>query len=183
MSRLSQTLRGLVRGHSLRTTSSASRPAVGAIARATATVLESLERRTLMSAGALDTSWGGTGVVSTNFPGAASDVAHDMTTLSNGDLLALGTSDGTIVLTKYDPAGHIFSSWGNAGRVTITPSQLGSASELALDDAGRIIVAGASSAGKISVLRLNANGTTDAGFGSGGVATLNRAGSATADVA
>src|SRR5438309_1540395 len=99
MSRLSQTLRGLVRGHSFDASIQTSAPtARDVIARAVAMTLEDLEPRRLMSAGQLDTTYGSGGIAHTDFPGvAATDSAARLVSLTDG-LLAIGTSNGQPLL-------------------------------------------------------------------------------------
>ena len=89
---------------------------------------------------------------------------------SDGKILAVGAAqDGTVVLYRYDSAGVPDPAFGTNGKATVTLGanasvQLARTPAIALQSDGRIIVAARSSDDQ-AVMRFNADGTLDTGFG------------------
>lgn len=162
-------------------------------ARVRSRMVESLERRTLMSAGPLDpvageldTTWGGgDGVVTTAFGGTFDvDEALAMAVDDEGRIVSVGqSSDGSrhrlVVSRHYGAddarAGELDTSFGGTGTKVIDfgdgLSAIGRA--VAVDGAGRVVIAGqrgvaadVTPAGdRLFVLRLDDNGQLDSSFG------------------
>src|SRR5262249_12637705 len=81
--------------------------------------------------------------------------------------------DGKIVLAgdnlqRFNADGSVDTSFGSAGQASLANPADG----VALDSAGRIVVASAIAAATGSVARFNADGTVDPTFGSGGQVAL-----------
>jgi uncharacterized delta-60 repeat protein len=153
--------------------------------------LESLEPRTLLSAGALDPTFGVDGLVLTGFPSPG-------TADYDGYPLAIGTqTDGKVVtagcsyqpdtgfdfaLTRYNSDGTLDASFGGAGKLT---THFGFSSDhaysIALQADGKIVVAGlsvqAGSGVDFAVARYNTDGTLDTSFSGDGKLTTDFAGS------
>ena len=133
------------------------------------------------SAGTLDTTFGVNGVVIPTFGASGPDVFESIVQLDNGQLLVTGSRDdgsqNDIILLRYSADGVIDTTFGTNGVVT-TPigSNYSLAYGLAVQDSGKIIVAGSTDAGSnndIVVIRYLSNGTLDPDFGTGGVTTLD----------
>ena len=124
------------------------------------------------TAGALDGTFGHGGIVSTDL-GSPSAAALQ----SNGDIVvAMGTSPGA-GLVRYLPNGARDTSFGQGGFAALPDTGISSfAPRLAVQCDDKIVLAGEATSANgtgssFGVVRLNANGTVDTGFGSGGVAT------------
>lgn len=152
--------------------------------------LESLEGRSLLAAGALDTTFGGTGMVTTQVgysqfgESSGAVVQPDDKVVVAGASRTSPSSALSLTLVRYNTDGTIDTSFGSSGIVKTTLP--GSSSTLtpdgiALQPDGKIVVAatGYSQASKNAsytysfvVARYNANGTLDTAFGSGGLAKV-----------
>jgi uncharacterized delta-60 repeat protein len=128
--------------------------------------------------GSLDTSFNGTGKVTTAI-GPASDGADALAVQPDGKLVAAGFSwngsDWDFALVRYNPDGSLDTSLNGTGKVT-TPigfsNDVGDA--LALQPDGKLVVAGYSSIGPnvFSLVRYNPDGSLDTSFnGTGKVMT------------
>lgn len=130
--------------------------------------------------GVLDTSLGGTGMVSTSI-GSGGDAAQAVRIQSDGKIVVAGYSAiGTtldISLVRYNTNGSLDFSFGTFGRVTTDfgNGNAGVGYGLAIQPDGRIIVAGAAIIPDViggsqyfALARYNTNGVLDASFGSGG---------------
>ncbi len=153
--------------------------------RAAAVLFEPVERRMLMSAaGTLDTTFGGNGVVDTT-PNLTTGAEGDAVTVqSNGDLVVVGqrvpvgnrntedhyTGPDETVALRYLPSGALDPTFGDAGLVQNIGAQQANAVVQASD--GKLLVAG-SSGNNLYVTRLNADGSTDTTFGTGGATTID----------
>jgi uncharacterized delta-60 repeat protein len=138
----------------------------------------------LEATGAVDTSFGSGGKVSINIAGRA-DLASSALLQSDGRIVVAGRvgADGgaapDVGLVRVNANGMPDTSFGAAGTgiVRIDWSGNGDADEatgLALQADGKIVVAALVRIGGVyrhALGRLNADGTTDMGFGSGGLAT------------
>lgn len=140
--------------------------------------LEQMESRTLLSAGALDTTFGGgTGMVLTDFAGGL-DQAYAMVTLDDGKMLVAGRAsngfDLDFALARYNADGSLDTTFGVNGLVT---TNLGSTQDIAYAMAvqadGKIVLAGQTQRDATSfdfaLVRYDADGSLDGSFGTGGV--------------
>jgi uncharacterized delta-60 repeat protein len=135
--------------------------------------------------GSLDTTFNGDGALTTGI-GASDDRAYSVTVQPDGKVLVAGIShDGTdydFALARYNTNGSLDTSFAGDGTLTtaITPMDDSARSVLVQAD-GKIVVAGYAytewSHTDLALARYNADGTPDAGFGSGGIVTTGLVGS------
>jgi uncharacterized delta-60 repeat protein len=133
--------------------------------------------------GSLDTSFGTSGVVTTDFNRKA-DQARDLTIdPATGDIVAAGDAQvSDFGLARYSPNGQLRSTFGSGGKVVT--DMLGNADYgvgVAIQWDGKIVVAGmaGNSSGNtdFGVVRYNTNGALDTTFGTQGRVTKDFAGS------
>jgi uncharacterized delta-60 repeat protein len=145
--------------------------------------LEALEDRCLLSAGALDPTFGnGAGYVTTS-TSSLNDGAHRALIQPDGKIVAVGSaqtsnSPSTVyefAVERYNPDGSLDTSFGSGG-IAIGPTgaigpyaalypQAGTAND------GKIVQEGNNFTGTVIVARYNANGSLDTTFGTGGEVT------------
>ncbi|MEY2514316.1 MAG: hypothetical protein QOJ89_1674, partial [bacterium] len=126
--------------------------------------------------GSPDASFAGDGAQTTEFAGAGADEAAALAIGSDGSIVAAGSSDddegfettgtGDLVLARYAADGAPRPTFSGDG--VVTDDRVQGASAVALQPDGRIVAAGRSG-GDLAVVRYNADGTRDAGFGSAGI--------------
>lgn len=133
--------------------------------------IERLEDRTLLSAGALDLSFGTAGLVSTDLFGG-DDHVGSMAIQDDGKILVAGTTGphgGTdMFVTRYEADGTLDTSFGVNGVVVANLSSNDVAYSLAIQDDGKIVVAGSTStpaqfSARSAFLRFNTDGSLDDG--------------------
>lgn len=127
--------------------------------------------------GTLDTSFNGTGFAITQVSPWL-DGIHAMALQPDGKIVVAGTASdnsGTnddMVVARYTSAGVLDTGFnGNGIHIVNTGTGPALASAVLLQPDGRIVVAGSQISGlanDFAVIRLNADGTLDAGFGNGG---------------
>lgn len=119
------------------------------------------------SDGALDTSFGGSGVVTTaGFPGNGDCVAHAVAVQPDGKIVAAGSANGTtyFALTRYDADGNLDASFGVGGRVSAAvPYSTSGAYGLVLQPDGKLLAAG-NVDGNFAVYRFDAAGNLETIF-------------------
>jgi uncharacterized delta-60 repeat protein len=137
--------------------------------------------------GSLDTTFGTGGKVITTV-GAWDDVAHSLAIQSDGKIVVAGSSANGInnstnddfAVARYNSDGSLDSSFGGTGIVKTALSPLiDVANNVNIQPDGKIIVTG--SAGysfpdgnsDVTILRYNADGSLDNGFGNGGKVITN----------
>ena len=125
------------------------------------------------TAGTLDPTFGKNGIVLTNqgFPAAA-------VLQSNGDIVvAVGSGSPGSGLARFLPNGARDTTFGNGGFAALPNLGIPSVHPgLAVQSDGKLVWAGEATASNgtgstFAVVRFNANGTLDQGFGAGGLAT------------
>ncbi|HJY59568.1 MAG TPA: hypothetical protein VJ418_24575 [Streptosporangiaceae bacterium] len=125
------------------------------------------------TAGTLDHTFGKNGIVLTNqgFPAAA-------VLQSNGDIVvAVGSGSPGSGLARFLPNGARDTTFGNGGFAALPNLGIPSVHPgLAVQSDGKLVWAGEATASNgtgstFAVVRFNANGTLDQGFGAGGLAT------------
>jgi len=123
--------------------------------------------------GSLDTSFGGTGIVSV--PGSPSGVfgieaITDIAIQTDGKILAAVSDSESNMLARFNPDGSLDPGFGAGGIVTVTPGNGLRHPGMALAADGRIVTAAVySDAGTYLVVhRFLADGTLDAGFDADG---------------
>ena len=127
--------------------------------------------------GSLDSSFGEGGKQTTEFSGFE-DMALGMAIQPDNKIVLAGTSrsaDGQahseFALARYNPDGSLDASFGAGGKVTTDIAGLSDfAHAVALQPDGKIVVAGdcVTTAAAGALVRYNADGSLDAGFGAGG---------------
>ena len=129
--------------------------------------------------GSLDTSFGenANGIVTTGV-GSDHDVANSVALQTDGRIVVAGYSminnQEEFALARYRSNGRIDSSFGTNGVETTPIGTSASAATVAIRSDGTIIAAGTSNDGmhaRFTVACYNANGSVNASFGTGGVAT------------
>ncbi len=143
--------------------------------------VELLEGRTLLNAGALDTSFGGTGMVATQIQlvskSFAVAVQPDLKVVVAG-FSASASTPTHFTIVRYNPNGTLDTSFGSGGVAVIplSTTEDDGADAVAIQPNGQIVVAGwadvdGQKSGEYAVdwavVRLNANGTLDTTFGGG----------------
>ncbi len=164
---------------------------------------ETLETRTLLAAGVLDTSLNETGWVLNSQITTAYDQSFAVASVTGNKTIVAGRSWDTTqtgqprhaALAKYNEDGSFDTEFGIAGKVTYSFGSVLESNNLfvpintiwdvAVDSSQRLVVVGESAFNTVDgngslingmrgfVARLNANGTLDTTFGSGGVHFLN----------
>ena len=120
--------------------------------------------------GSLDTSFGTSGKVLTNFNN--STAAYDLAIQSDGKIVAVGTSTTTFLyfaLAKYNTDGSLDATFGTSGKVVINFASHASARGVAIQSDGKIVAVGTSSSQGFTVVRCNIDGSLDPTFGSNGI--------------
>ncbi|MFE2913984.1 calcium-binding protein [Kitasatospora indigofera] len=122
--------------------------------------------------GDLDAGFGTGGKVATDF-GGSGDEARALAVQPDGRIVAAGVKDGDFALARYNADGSLDAGFGAGGKVTTDFDGGGDAANgVAVQADGRIVAVGVSesSAGGnfFSLVRYNADGSLDAGFGTGG---------------
>ena len=120
--------------------------------------------------GTLDSTFGGTGIVLTDFGGLSVAGARAVAIQSDGRILVAGRagseSNGRVGMARYNTNGTLDGTFGNSGVLTLEFSNPdgGAAQGLAIQADGRIIIVG-STGSDWAIARLNTNGTLDTTFG------------------
>ncbi len=125
--------------------------------------------------GNLDPSFGGDGTVITDF-GAGLATARAVVIQPDGRILVVGDVGADFALARYEANGTLDGSFGSGGITTAdaTGGDIGHAVALLSD--GRFLVAGGGATGiekDFCLVRFEANGSVDGGFGSGGHVTTD----------
>src|SRR5688500_9093249 len=135
-------------------------------------VLEALERRQLLAAGDLDTTFGTGGVVLTTSEGPGFSELHDSVVLGNGKVIAVGISGDDFIVARYDAAGKLDPAFGTAGFVRTDFGYKENANAVAIQADGKIVVAGERNGvwpdRQIALARYNTDGSLDTTFGGTG---------------
>ncbi|WP_405888775.1 calcium-binding protein [Streptomyces sp. NBC_01136] len=128
--------------------------------------------------GHLDTTFGGTGKVLTAFAEGA--IGNDMALQPDGRIVVAGYTGSTrmdFALARYNTDGSLDTGFGTGGRVSTDFGDYDFANGVAVQSDGRIVAAGSTDA-DFALARYNANGSLDAGFGTGGRVTTDFGGTA-----
>lgn len=127
--------------------------------------------------GTLDTTFGSKGKVTTDLGNTS--WAFAMAVDGSGRTVVAGYTGGNVAaLVRYTASGALDTTFGSGGKL-VTGIHLANQTRLdsiALQTDGKIVLAGttidpATSTPEFVVARFNSNGTTDTGFGSGGLVT------------
>jgi uncharacterized delta-60 repeat protein len=133
-------------------------------------VLEPMEDRSLMTAGSLDASFGNGGWIIPPSTATIPTVVQPW----NGDIIEAGSASGGFAVYRFNPNGTLDTTFGVGGIATIKvgagPDQL-----VVNPTTQQIYVVGQEGSGlneDYFASRLNANGTLDTTFGTGGTVTV-----------
>jgi uncharacterized delta-60 repeat protein len=124
--------------------------------------------------GSLDTTFGSAGKTTVDFGG--DDDGEAATLTPDGHILIAGSTTasggGDVAVTQLNPDGSLDTTFGTRGTATVDFGGSDLASSILRDSAGRIVVAGQTSAGTgggdFAVARLTAAGALDPSFGTAG---------------
>jgi len=131
-------------------------------------------------AGELDRTFGSEGVVITDF-GGRHDQVNALAVQPDGKIVAVGRSDAPVevefaaALARYDVAGALDGTFGDGGRVLLTAVNGSEATAVVLASQGNILVGGTVATPNPEpwlLVRFDASGRLDHGFGSGGIVQL-----------
>ena len=153
--------------------------------------LDPLEGRALLSAGSLDTSFGGTGMVAATYGGKVAQ-SEAVAAQPDGKVVVVGYSQsttpnsagtGTFTVVRYNANGSLDTSFGSGGIdvIPIAGENYGAqAYAVAIQPDGKILVAGYAATydkkeadyySDWAIVRLNTNGSLDTSFGTKGCVT------------
>ncbi|MBK8464799.1 MAG: proprotein convertase P-domain-containing protein [Chloracidobacterium sp.] len=125
--------------------------------------------------GSLDTSFNGTGTVTTIFPGDRA-IANSIALQADGKIVAAGeyspSSTWGFALARYNTDGTLDTSFGANGRVVTPIDTQATANAVAVQSDGKIVAAGGSGNVfdyRVTVVRYNTDGTIDTTFGGTGI--------------
>ncbi|MFD9336800.1 calcium-binding protein [Streptomyces sp. NPDC060028] len=129
--------------------------------------------------GSLDPSLGGDGAVVAGFtpasPQDAGGVARGMALQPDGKIVAVGYVGNTafdIGVARYNANGSLDTTFSGDGMVTADFGGTEFGNAVAVQPDGKIVAAGSGGAG-FALLRYNADGSPDSGFGAGGRTSVN----------
>ena len=139
--------------------------------------------------GDLDPTFGRGGAVTTDFTGS-NDIANAATLQGDGKIVTAGirfvgisAATGDFLVARYNADGTLDKTFGQRGSVVTDFGMTESASAVAIQPDGKIVVAGGTFPtfvfqGFYALARYNPNGSLDTGFGNGGpvVTTFNSEG-------
>ena len=135
----------------------------------------------LTSTGSLDSGFGTGGVVTIGDSG--SQDASSIQVTSDGGYIVAGSTDangGDMYIAKLTSTGSLDSGFGTGGVVTIGDGEIQSAQSILTTSGGGYIVAGNYkdvNGSDIYIVKLNADGSLNTGFGTGGGVTFGGSGS------
>ena len=127
------------------------------------------------AAGTLDATFDGDGVATTSFGSTTDAIANGVAIASDGKVVAGGSAGSRMAVARYKTGGGLDQTFSGDGKQTIAFTGLSvTADAVAIQGDGKIVLAGTlfNQAGEsFAVARLNADGTLDQGFGTGGRVT------------
>lgn len=136
----------------------------------------------ITSAGALDTSFGSSGVKSVS-TSSSHDVAHRSVIDSSGYIVTSGIANQDWAVTRLSSSGSLDATFGSSGISAIDPgtgANTGDGVYCGIQSTGKIIVAGyRNSSSSIYVTRLTTAGAVDTSFGTSGYTAVTTAGGVT----
>jgi uncharacterized delta-60 repeat protein len=118
--------------------------------------------------GRLDRTFSANGRARTDF-GGRFDEALGLAIQPDGKILAVGRATDDIAVARYESDGSLDASFSRNGKRVIDLGGTDTAFDVVVQADGRIVVAGTDGR-DFAILRLQADGGTDAGFGVAGVA-------------
>ncbi len=139
--------------------------------------------------GQLDTSFNGTGIVTTSFGNGFSGSIRGLAIQWDGKLVVAGriansSNHPAFAFARYYPNGKLDTSFGGTGKIIIPVGDNygGYANSIAIQPDGKIVAAGKIDE-RVAVVRLNSNGSLDTTFNGNGIVSTPAAYNAAATVA
>ncbi|HEY2586148.1 MAG TPA: FG-GAP-like repeat-containing protein [Tepidisphaeraceae bacterium] len=134
----------------------------------------------LIASGALDPTFGNGGF-STIITGASGSAVGALAVQADGKIVAAGPAGGGVDVVRLNTDGSLDNAYGTNGiataaglGVTQQPNNAPDVTEgLALQADGKILVANTTSKADFGLVRLNADGSPDSSFGTGGLVTTD----------
>jgi uncharacterized delta-60 repeat protein len=139
------------------------------------------------SSGGLDPSFGSGGLAHGPSVAGAS-VGRAVAVQPDGKIVVVGaatdpsgTYDHGLIVERYNANGSLDTSFGSGGVTELLSGEYGSGDAVAIQPDGKVLATGSadtlgsggSSFPRVAVARLNANGSPDSGFGSGGTSVID----------
>jgi uncharacterized delta-60 repeat protein len=124
----------------------------------------------LLPNGTLDPSFGGDGVVISDFGGY--EIADSVVVLGDGRIVLGGHRDGDLALARYLPDGSLDVTFGTGGLATADSGGSEALGQLIVLPNGKLLVAG-SVAADFLLARFHPDGALDTSFGSSGFIKTN----------
>lgn len=118
--------------------------------------------------GSLDTSFGGTGMVSTSFSNSSGSGIAALAIQPDGKIVAAGNTPSGFGAARYNTDGSLDTSFGTSGQTTMYVGGSYACQALRLQSDGKIVLAG-DAGGNMVVVRLSTNGGLDATFNGTGM--------------
>ena len=126
--------------------------------------------------GTVDPTFGEKGIVITSLR-SGNDRAQAVAIEAGGKIVVAGYSNSDIAVVRYNSNGTLDPTFGTGGKVIHSlRSGEDQASAICLQPDGKIVVAGSSDNGEsfdFAMVRYNASGNLDPGFGKGGIVTTS----------
>jgi uncharacterized delta-60 repeat protein len=120
--------------------------------------------------GSLDTSFNGTGRVTTDFGVGGDNIPYGMALQTDGRIIVVGEAGGHLAAARYTASGSLDTTFNGTGKAVITDTPCKSGRSVAVQTDGKIVVATEYTDGSnhhwICVVRFKADGTLDTDFGS-----------------
>jgi uncharacterized delta-60 repeat protein len=128
--------------------------------------------------GTLDTSFGGSGIVTTSFGTSTQDIGYSVAIDSSGRIVVAGTTDNHSstdeAVARYQSNGQLDPSFGSGGKAVVsigTPTEVVHPVAMAIDASGNIVLATnayhSTWYSDFGVIRLTPGGQLDTSFGGG----------------
>jgi uncharacterized delta-60 repeat protein len=119
--------------------------------------------------GTLDTTFGGTGYITTDIPDTSPDIAYSLTFDATNKIIVAGYSGNDFCIVRYEEDGYLDSTFGSGG---IAKFDLGTTSDygraVAIQQDGRILVGGDSNSQFALIRSLSDGSGLDTSFNSSG---------------
>jgi uncharacterized delta-60 repeat protein len=135
-------------------------------------------RVTALGSGDLDTSFGGTGKILTNFSTGSSEIAHAVAMQPDGKIVVVGVTNNDFALARYLPTGALDTTFSGNGQqhTGFGSGRVDIAYAVAIQPDGKIVVAGSSTVSgrsAFALARYLSNGNLDTSFGGTGKVLMN----------
>jgi uncharacterized delta-60 repeat protein len=133
------------------------------------------------SNGSLDTSFNGSGIVTTSLTTGQDDISYyGIAVQDDYKIIAVGegryAGSAVMVVARYQQNGDLDSTFNGTGVVTTSIGMGAAAADVAIQANGKILVAGVAvenGRGNVALVRYSSNGSLDAAFGGTGIITTS----------